>query len=330
MSDKSMNLKRVADAERNERTELIKIMLSGAKQMVSLGTFLFGHPDLIGWVPNDCRIYLAIGEADIEFTKADAIADPGKYAWKRSDLATKAADLCLLRAVPGHHLKYVLTDPFTEGAQGLLLTSNLTPSGVGVESLSDAKVSSHEMAIALTVEETRELASLAKYALFGAKGVREFKRGGLQPVSPIAVEFSVTTSLLVNAYGRFDLTDAILGCIASAKSSVCLCTYTLDTDSALFPVLKKLVSGGVDVRVMVNSSLANKRASDALSQIGIKVTPVERMHAKAVLVDDSSGIVCTANLCRSGLSDGINIGVRCSSAVPGRLDRLRRFFVDRS
>ncbi len=83
MSDKAMTLKRIADAERKERTELIKSMLAGAGQMVSLGTFLFGHPDLIGWVPKDRRIYLAIGEADIEFTKADAIADPGKYAWKR-------------------------------------------------------------------------------------------------------------------------------------------------------------------------------------------------------------------------------------------------------
>lgn len=330
MSDKTMTLKRIADAERNERTELIKSMLAGASQMISLGTFLFGHPNLIGWVPKDRRIYLAIGEADIEFTKADAIADPGRYAWKRSELATNAASLCLLRAVPGHHLKYVLVDPFSVGARGLLLTSNLTPSGVGVESLSDAKVSSHEMAIELSGEETHELAKLARYTLFGAKGVREFKRGGLQPVSPVPVKLADSTSLLVNGYGRLGLTAALLECVSSAKSSVRLCTYTFDADSALFPVLRKLASSGVDVRVMLNNSLANKRISDALSQVGIKVVSVDRMHAKAVLVDDSSGIVCTSNFCRPGLTDGINIGVRCSSAPPGRLDRLKRFFADRS
>jgi phosphatidylserine/phosphatidylglycerophosphate/cardiolipin synthase-like enzyme len=330
MNDRSTSLKRIADSERKSRTDLIKSVLSGAKEMVSLGTFLFGHPDLIGWVPRDRRIYLAIGEADIEFTKADAIADPGRYAWKRSDLATNTAARCLLRAVPGHHLKYVLVDPFSEGARGLLLTSNLTPSGVGVESLSDAKVSSHEMAIELTGEEPHELAKLARYTLFGAKGVREFKRGGLQPVSAAPVVLPDNTSLLVNGYGRFGLTDALLDCVSSAKSSVRLCTYTFDVDSALFPVLRELASSGVDVQVLLNSSLANKRISDALSQAGIKVVSVDRMHAKAILVDDSSGIVCTANLCRSGLSDGINIGVRCSSAIPDRLDRLRRFFVDRS
>ena len=73
MNDRSTSLKRIADSERKSRTDLIKSVLSGAKEMVSLGTFLFGHPDLIGWVPRDRRIYLAIGEADIEFTKADAI-----------------------------------------------------------------------------------------------------------------------------------------------------------------------------------------------------------------------------------------------------------------
>jgi len=330
MSDKTTNLKRVADAERKERTELIKSMLAGAGQMVSLGTFLFGHPDLIRWVPKERRIYLTIGEADIEFTKADAIADPGKYAWLRSDLATKAAGLCLLRAVPGHHLKYILVDPFSEGARGLLLTSNLTPSGIGVESLSDAKVSSHEMEVELSAEETRELALLARYNLFGVKKVREFKRGGLQPVSPLPMEVPESASLLVNGYGRLGLTDALLECVSSAKSSVRLCSYTFDTDSRLFPILKKLASSGVDVRLMLNVSLANKRASDALSLAGIKVTSIDKMHAKAVLVDDSSGIVSTANFCRTGLTDGINIGVWCSSAVPQRLTRLKQFFSDRS
>jgi hypothetical protein len=330
MNDRSTKLKRMADAERKSRTDLIKSILSGAKQMVSLGTFLFGHPDLIGWVPKDRRIYLAIGEADIEFTKADAIADPGKYAWKRSDLATNAAGLCLLRAVPGHHLKYVLADPYAEGSRGLLLTSNLTPSGVDVESPSDAKVSSHELVIELALEETRELASLARYTLFGAKGVREFKQGGLQPVSPIAIEPPEPASLLMNGFKQSSLTDALLVGVSAAKSSVHICTYTFDADSVLFPVIRKLVSSGVEVRVMLNNSLSNKRVSEVLGQIGVKVTMVDRMHAKAILVDGSSGVVCTANFCRSGLNEGINIGVRFSSETPERLELVRRFFSERS
>lgn len=329
MNDRSTMLKRMADSERKTRTDLIKSILSGAKQMVSLGTFLFGHPDLIGWVPKERRIYLAIGEADIEFTKTDAIADPGKYAWKRSDLATNAAGLCLLRAVPGHHLKYVLADPFAEGSRGLLLTSNLTPSGVDVESRSDARVSSHELVIELALEETRELASLARYTLFGAKGVREFKQGGLQPVSPIAIEPPAAVSLLMNGFEQSSLTDALLACVSAAKSSVHICTYTFDHDSVLFPVIRKLVAAGVEVRIMLNNSLANKLVSEALGQIGVKVAMVDRMHAKAILVDGAFGVVCTANFCRSGLAEGINIGARFSPELPERLELVRRFFAER-
>jgi phosphatidylserine/phosphatidylglycerophosphate/cardiolipin synthase-like enzyme len=330
MNDRSTKLKRMADSERKSRTDLIKSILSGTKQMVSLGTFLFGHPDLIGWVPKDRRIYLAIGEADIEFTKADAIADPGKYAWKRSDLATNAAHLCLLRAVPGHHLKYVLVDPYDENSRGLLLTSNLTPSGVDVESPADSKVSSHELAIELTSVETADLASLAKYSLFGTRGVREFKQGGLQPVSPIAIEPPAPASLLMNGFKQSSLTDAVLACVSGAKSSVHICTYTFDADSALFPVIRRLVSTGVEVRIMLNNSLANKRICEALGQNGVKVAMVDRMHAKAILVDGSSGVVCTANFCRSGLADGINIGVRLSPELPERLELVRRFFTERA
>jgi hypothetical protein len=81
---------------------------------------------------------------------------------------------------------------------------------------------------------------------------------------------------------------------------------------------------------MLNNSLSNKRVSEALGQIGVKVTMVDRMHAKAILVDGSSGVVCTANFCRSGLNEGINIGVRFSSETPERLELVRRFFSERS
>lgn len=329
MTVRSIKLKRLADSERKSRTDLIKSILSGARQMVSLGTFLFGHPDLIGWVPKECRIYLAIGDADIEFTKADAIADPGKYAWKRSDLATKVAGHCLMCAVPDHHLKYVLVDPYEENSRGLLLTSNLTPSGVDVESPADSKVSSHELAIELTSVETADLASLAKYTLFGIKGVKEFKQGGLQPVSSIAIKPPAPASLLMNGFKQSSLTDELLACVSGAKSSVHICTYTFDADSVLFPVIRKLVSSGIEVRVMLNNSLSNKCVCEALGQIGVKVDMVDRMHAKAILVDGSSGVVCTANFCRSGLNGGINIGVRFSSDNPERIKLVRRFFTER-
>jgi phosphatidylserine/phosphatidylglycerophosphate/cardiolipin synthase-like enzyme len=53
------------------------------------------------------------------------------------------------------------------------------------------------------------------------------------------------------------------------------------------------------------------------------------MHAKAVLVDDALGIVSTANFCKAGLAEGVNIGVWCNQATSTRLLSLRAFFADR-
>jgi phosphatidylserine/phosphatidylglycerophosphate/cardiolipin synthase-like enzyme len=170
---------------------------------------------------------------------------------------------------------------------------------------------------------------LARYTLFGVKGVREFKLGGLQPVSPVAIESLSPTSLLMNGFMQSSLTDTLLKCVSNAKSSVYLCTYTFDANSALFPMLRKLASTGVDVRLMLNNNIKNKLLMEALQQVGVKVLLIDRMHAKAVIVDDLSGVVSTTNFCNSGLNDGINIGVRFSLETPNRLELIKRFFLER-
>lgn len=327
--DKNTLLKRLADESRKQRTSLIKTYVKQAKRAVAFGTFLYGHPDLIGWVPEGCRAYVAIGEADLNITKADALADPGKYSWTRNELMKQASEQCLLRAVPGHHLKYVLIDPFTDDVSGLLLTCNLTPSGVDVGQAHLARVSSHEMSVELSSAECADLADLSKFTLFGAPKVREFTKAGLDPVTPLGMELAKPRELLINGYGLTSLSEELISLIESSKSSVSLCTYTLDVESSAFRSLAALASKGKKVVVMLNKSTSNQRAYADLVSKGVKAHMIERMHAKAVLVDDCTGIISTANFCKHGMADGVNIGARCDKTRPDRLNALRAFFSDR-
>ena len=327
--DKNMLLKRLADESRKQRTALIKSYVSQAKRSVALGTFLYGHPDLIGWVPEGCRAYVAIGEADLQVTKSDSLADPGKYTWTRNELMKQASGHCLLRVIPGHHMKYVLVDPFTDAAAGLLLTCNLTPSGVDVGQAHLARVSSHEMSVELSSAECADLAELSKFTLFGAPKVREFTKGGLDPVTPLNMELAKPGELLINGYGLTSLSEELISLIESSKSSVSLCTYALDVESPAFQSLAGLVSKGKKVVVMLNKSAANQRAYADLISMGVKAHMIERMHAKAVLVDDCMGIISTANFCKQGMAEGVNIGARCDQTKPDRLTALRTFFADR-
>jgi hypothetical protein len=86
---------------------------------------------------------------------------------------------------------------------------------------------------------------------------------------------------------------------------------------------------GKKVVVMLNKSVSNQRVYADLVSAGVKAYMIERMHAKAVLVDDAEGIVSTANFCKAGLAEGVNIGVSCNQGRPDRLSNLRRFFADR-
>lgn len=327
--DKNTLLKRLADESRKQRTALIKSYVSKAKHAVAFGTFLYGHSDLIDWIPEGCRAYVAIGEADLNITKADALADPGKYSWTRNELTKQASGQCLLRAIPGHHLKYVLIDPYSVGSAGLLLTCNLTPSGVDVDQAHLTRISSHEMHAELSPEETRDLAGLSRFTLFGAPKVREFTKAGLDPVTPLGIDLSPPAELLVNGYGLTGLSEEVISLIESTKTSVSLCTYTLDVESPAFRSLAGLVSKGKKIVVFLNKSAANQRAYAELVSMGVKAYLIERMHAKAVLVDDCMGIISTANFCKHGMAEGVNIGVRCDQANPDRLAALRTFFADR-
>jgi phosphatidylserine/phosphatidylglycerophosphate/cardiolipin synthase-like enzyme len=327
--DKNTLLKRLADVSRKHRTELIKSYATRARRAVVFGTYLYGHPDLMGWVPERCRAYVAIGEADLQVTKSDILADPGKYTWTRNELMTQASGHCLLRVIPGHHLKYVLADPNTDAAAGLLLTCNLTPSGVDVDQAHLARVSSHEMSVELSTKESADLADLSKFALFGAPKVREFTKSGLDPVTPVILDFANPSELLVNGYGYTNLSDEVISLIDSAKSSVSLCTYTLDIESPAFHALINQAKKGKRLLVMLNKSVSNQRAYADLVSAGVKTYMIERMHAKAVLVDDALGIVSTANFCKHGLAEGVNIGARCNQATSVRLLSLRAFFADR-
>jgi len=327
--DKQTQLKRLADLERVARTTLIKKYLSESSHSVCLGTFLFGHSDLLQCVSEQRRIYLAVGEADINQTKSDSNSDPARFTWVRSDLATKAAGKCLLRVVPNHHLKYILTDPYTDKARGLLLTTNLTPSGVDVEDPVHSRLSSHEIVLSLENSEVNDLTNLVKYIFFGTSGVREFKKGVIDPVLPLNISFIEPVNLLANILDSFVLTETILALISSAKVSLKICSYTFDLDSPIFSILKNLRLSNVDITIILNDNNDNLRVATKLKELGVKVLIVQRMHAKAVLVDNNRGIVCTANLCKKGLSTGINIGVKCSEQNHERLELLQNFFYNR-
>jgi phosphatidylserine/phosphatidylglycerophosphate/cardiolipin synthase-like enzyme len=327
--DKNTLLKRLADVSRKCRTDLIKSYASRARRAVALGTYLYGHPDLMGWIPEGCRAYVAIGEADLQVTKSDILADPGKYTWTRNELMKQASGHCLLRVIPGHHLKYVLVDPCTDAAAGLLMTCNLTPSGVDVDQAHLARVSSHEMSVELSTKESSDLADLSKFTLFGAPKVREFTKSGLDPVTAVSVDLKKPSELLVNAYGYTSLSAEVISLIESAKSSISLCTYTLDVESPIFRALIDFAKKGKRVVVLMNKSVSNQCAYADLVSAGVKTYMIERMHAKAVLVDDALGIVSTANFCKTGIAEGVNIGVRCNQATSARLLSLKAFFAER-
>jgi phosphatidylserine/phosphatidylglycerophosphate/cardiolipin synthase-like enzyme len=122
----------------------------------------------------------------------------------------------------------------------------------------------------------------------------------------------------------------ILALIASARETLDVTTWAVDSDNEVFAQLKSAAKR-VHVRLLAHEEPANRRALEELAQAGAEIRFCPRMHAKVWLADRDaapSALVASANMLADGLEEGYELGVRLE---PGdaRLASVTSFVVGR-
>lgn len=205
------------------------------------------------------------------------------------------------------HAKFLLVDPTTAKRKGWLTSANL------VSAACDQNV---EFVTELTWREIALLYQVTRYAFWHEANTEVMADGSLKSVScPVQFPLPPNDSELLWTVGKkaHSLREAAFEIVYSAKSSLILCGYTWQQNHALLAKVAKKAREGIAVRIFVRETNEPKRhptkVLNTLLEAGAKIYSVPGLHAK-FLLNETDGLMGTANFAAKGLDEGFEIGLR--------------------
>ena len=217
------------------------------------------------------------------------------------------------------HAKFILTDPNTSSAQGLLFTANLTKR---------ALTENNDIAISLSQSQVNDLFQQFLYGFFD-KNATEYRydvetgNSSLQPIKsrPRELEPSQETIWTTEHSKTIaERLDAVIDKI-SQDDEMCISSWNFVLDN---PTSQKLIDKiGAKTRILLSNG--NKNLNVIISGLdkGAEVRRHRLQHAKFILTNQI-GIVFSANLESQGLEKGFESGVVLTD--PNELDTLKQIF----
>ncbi len=205
------------------------------------------------------------------------------------------------------HAKFLLVDPTTPNRKGWLTSANL------VSAACDQNV---EFVTELTGREIALLYQVTRYAFWHEANTEVMADGSLKSVPcPVQFPLSPNDSELLWTVGKkaHSLRESAFEIVDAAKSSLTLCGYTWQQNHALLAKVAKKAREGVAVRIFVRETNEAKRhptkVLNTLLEAGAKIYSVPGLHAK-FLLNETDGLMGTANFAAKGLDEGFEIGLR--------------------
>lgn len=205
------------------------------------------------------------------------------------------------------HAKFVLVDPTTPNRKGWLTSANL------VSAACDQNV---EFVTELTGREIVLLYQVTRHVFWHEANTEVMPDGSLKSVRcPVQFPLPPNDSELLWTVGKkaHSLGEAAFEIVESAKGSLTLCGYTWQQNHALLAKVAKKAREGVAVRIFVRETNEPKRhptkVLNTLLEAGAKIYSVPGLHAK-FLLNETDGLMGTANFAAKGLDEGFEIGLR--------------------
>ena len=277
--------------------------VAGATEMVCLCSFLLSdehiHQALLAVAGRGVRVYvLTASREQLERMPKDEERSKDRIAEHQRRLDELAGKV-LVRCSNRFHAKFVLADPRSDRARGLLSTANLNP----------ALLTNAELGLALGVDDVRVAFGFFCKA-FWSHAVNELQEAG-ELATCQGREFptpAVHPRVLWTLPESTGLRERVLDMLENATATLTVAVYGLDTGHRAFRVLVDQAKSGLDVTVLLPVRTKVGQAAIELAKAGAKVVGVDRLHAKAIVADDQA-VVMTANLEKHGLDQGCELGV---------------------
>ena len=305
-------------AARSSFDNLIVPALANAQDMSILSSFLVSRDRLVDAIENawnEARARSFWMTSDTRLRESYQMADDSPRAGPdraAQDRALNAdfdplLDCAVLRFGP-FHAKFVLTDPLGEQSTGYITSCNL---------IADAFQKNHEVILALTRDECRQLYRFARHAFWHLATTELAERADqVTATAPFEAALPEPEGTLVWTAGKSStlIRQNALRIIREAETSIDICGHSWTPDHPVLAALAEKARQGVKVRLLgwrfspgERQPPIHKRLAQ-LIDAGVEVMEVPKLHAK-LLLNEREGMLCTANFATKGLDEGVEVGV---------------------
>ncbi|MEV0129609.1 phosphatidylserine/phosphatidylglycerophosphate/cardiolipin synthase family protein [Dactylosporangium sp. NPDC050688] len=295
-------------------------LIDGAREKVFVASYFIGDEDLrealcraAARLRGGVYVISAMTERDLE----RAINEVGEHRQVDEKIERKRFEELTrhgiaVRAYEGCHAKFVVVDD----RRALVSSANLTTDGLDITGENGVVIDDPADAAAVA----RLFATLwhgANYevAMTGVPDVRRRTAAGPPVTLP---EPATETGPIWTLHQQHHILDTIHSVIASAETSLVLATFSLDgltgRPDLLVDPLRAAIDRAVDVRLLLRGrNNIQRHVTDAatLHELGVRLYPCRRNHAKGVIADGRRGALFSANFdATHGLVSDVELGMR--------------------
>jgi len=272
---------------------VVKRVIDQAEEIVILVSFLFTSEAIVDSIlraaERGVRIYvMTASERGLNLNRSDLTDNQRRRADEHMRVLDQIVGPCMVRTSSHWHAKFVLADPDTEHAAGVLLSANLNDG---------ALLQSPEAMIVLTPDEVFRVFECTRVEFWSSEF--EFREPRLLQRPRSLFQFSVAAfsrGIYTTTSDSNAIIDRICEMIAKSESHIFLSTYQMYLQSEVVASLEKAAQAGRKVQILVDSSDLNDDASRFLSKAGCESRKLDWIHAKMVLVDSERGLFTSQNM----------------------------------
>jgi len=297
----------------------IEAMVRKAKEMVCVSSFLIQQSRMTDALLEAANQGVAVfvltaREDDLKKADDDLVDFERERIKDHIALLDQFAGKVLVRTSESFHAKYVLVDPCSSDALGIMMTCNAT-----VDPMSGSNI---EVALTLTSSEVRSFFAHFLQGFWEMADHELLEKGELRGVKKeILASVSLGHLTLPATVGDVhSLEERVLSIIRNAKSDLILTAWSFDSGSVHAAVLDAC-RREVRVTILTRSSPRNTAALRDCARAGARVFGHPRLHAKCVIADGRTGLIMTANMTALGLATGFETAVPLEGST---LDTLKR------
>ena len=276
-------------------------LVNEAEEVVCISTFLIEDTEFLQAVnaasARGVRIYLATSVESQLGKEEDELHDMNERRRIYFEMLKRLEEFALIRTGEHLHAKFIVTDPKTN-PKGYVLTCNLTKKGMG-EDL--------DVAVELTPNQARAVFAQFKAGFLGL-AKREDVGGTLIEIEKVNVDYQESGEILATIGNITGILEKAKELISGAKKTIRLSAWTIEADLDVSRMLLEKANQGVSIEAFTRPAATNYPFLRDLPE-NASVFCHNLLHAKCIIVDDTRGLMMTANISKRGILEGFETAV---------------------